>query len=168
MKDLFINYRNDFILLIGILYIFNIYVGLITTVIYILIYILYMYNTNTNTNLNNIQINETNVICRPSTMNNPIGNYILTENHNIDACDDDINNKKNIYYNEYNLYEDARTKTPNSINKAHRNFYKMPNTSYPNDAIKFAKWLRNDNNGKLSCKTDNNCLLTDDVRFHSR
>jgi hypothetical protein len=104
--------------------------------------------------------------CRPSTMNNPYGNYLIGDNLTISACDDDRNKQNRDKFNMFNVYENASDINIGSSNKAFRGFYTKTVTKHPVDTNEFAKWVYG--NKKLTCKTDNNCLRYDDIRYHTR
>jgi len=149
-------------LIIGIIYLFNIKIGIVITILYLL----FMY-LNKHKPINNT-INKN---CRKPTLNNPYANYNLNEDGNIETCLSDNNNKLMDEYNLINVYENTYNKntslkTIGSTNKALRDFYTLSSTSYPNKINDFAIWTYKNTN--LSCKEDNNCLQYDDIRYHSR
>jgi len=169
-NKLFYSNRFELLLVVFILFFFNLKIGLIGLILYGLIYSLnnYEYSTiNINqikqTRLNNLNLNKK---CRVATMNNPTANYNIGEDPNITSCTDDINLKNMEEYNQVNVYENASEKTAGSFNKSLRDFYTTSTTEYPNNSMTFANWLYNDID--LTCKINNNCFQYDDIRYHSR
>lgn len=159
-----------------IFFLLNHKLGFIFFIFFCLIYSLYSFNNNyissNINNINDIYINnpgkiEANFQCRPSTLNNPYANYLYgsSDNPSIKACDDSINVSKSYDFNQYNLYENSINKTIGSDNKAHRDFYTLPVSTYPNNNIAFANFLKNNNK---SCKENGRCLLYNDIRYQSK
>ena len=175
LNNIFGLYKYEVIMIIIMIFLFNFNVGIIIFIIYVFMFAL-------NTHENNYFNNKTNKIkqlikndpyneikynnCRPATMNNPYGNYLIGDNLMISACNDQKNIDNSNTYNMFNVYENASDINIGSTNKALRNFYTKPVTKYPVDSIKFAEWLYN--NDKLTCKINNNCLKYDDIRYHTR
>ena len=168
-------YYGQIIFIIMICYLLNIKFGIFCSIIFILVYLLNIhqnnYNIIINHNINNELINDpkkTEIYkqCRPATIDNPYGNYLIGENKDISVCNDNDNIKKADTFNSFNIYENASQINIGSINKMYRDFYTMPITSNINDTRTFAQTLYGNNN--LSCKTDNNCLQYDDIRYHTR
>ena len=169
LNRLFITYNNEIVLLVIILYFFNLKLGLIGTIFYVLIYLLNIhkmryYNTHENKGelFDNIRV---------PTMNNPYSNYTLNENPELEAPKDKKYNQTMREYNKVNVFENSYDKnislqTIGSFDKSLRDFYTMPITTYPNNAKDFATWTYLDRN--RTCKGDNDCLQYDDIRYHSR
>jgi len=164
-KTFNISLRGELILIIILVYFFNIKAGIILTILYGLIYVLEQ-STNGKKDYMDKKLTISESKCRKPTMNNPYGNYNMYEDPNLKACIQKEDNINNINFNQFNVYENAKEKTVGSFNKSLRDFYVTPTTEYPNNESDFAKWLYRDTN--LTCKNDNNCLRFDDVRYHSR
>lgn len=83
------------------------------------------------------------IICKEPTSENPLMNLITTDNfhQSLPAC---LNSEENIESKidqnfKDNLYLDTNTIYNNRTNQ--RSFYTMPNTKPANDQTEFAKWL---------------------------
>lgn len=175
-NNVFDLYRYEVIMIIIIIFLFNFDIGLIIFTIYIILYILNSHENQYFTNKTNkikqdIQNDPANEIkynnCRPATMNNPYANFLIGDNPNISACNDDRNIQNKNTFNLFNVYENSSDINIGSSNKAIRDFYTKTVTKYPPNTNEFAKWLYTDNK-KLTCKLDNNCLKYDDIRYHTR
>ena len=174
LKNIIKNEQFFIIMIIIIFYFLNIKFGIFCSIIFILVYLLNYNKTNYNIIKKNLILKEMEdpkkiekiLKCRPATLDNPYANYLIGETANLSACKDQNNLNKSSTFNSFNVYENANDIHIGSTNKMYRNFYTTTITKNINDTNKFAKWLYLNNN--LSCKTDNNCLIYDDVRYHSR
>ena len=75
--------RKELIFLVVILYIFNIKLGIVGTILLGLIYVLRTYESNY---YRDVSFDESLETCRESTMNNPYANYNMYEDGNLKAC----------------------------------------------------------------------------------
>lgn len=154
--SLFDKYKNDIFIIVCITYFINIKFGIIATILYVLIFLLSNHKDN-QTIINKKQLYNN------LSYDNPYNNYLIGSlNIGIDRFENEIEKNK---LNEINLYENAENKTIGSINKGLRDFYTMPVITYPNDTKAFANFLLSK---RLSCKENNNCIIYDDIRYHTR
>jgi hypothetical protein len=158
------------------LFLINIKFGLFLSVIFFIIYLLNhnenKYNSEKKNKVKKELLDEPLKYieyegCRPATMNNPNANYLIGSDPTISACIDKHNEDNKNNYIMFNVYENAKNIHIGYTNKASRDFYTKTITKHPVDTNKFAKWLYN-SNPRLTCKGDNNCLMFDDIRYHSR
>jgi len=148
-----INYKNIIIFIIIIYFVLKLntkYILIILILLFVFLYIFYKNDKKSN-------------VCRKSTINNPFGNLLLYsqfDKYENDLCPNQHQNiDKNIRFNIYNDSNDIYLKK-NII----RYFRQMPSQIHPNNINNFTKYLFNFNN-KI-CKSDNNCLVNDDLRYH--
>ena len=102
--------------------------------------------------------------CRKSTINNPMGNVLLsTPGDDLDnkLCrfqdkEIDFNLKHNVYYDSKDLFLKKNNIRP---------FITMPSQSHPNDINLFKKYLYYFDNP--TCKSNSmNCMFNEDLRYH--
>jgi hypothetical protein len=102
--------------------------------------------------------------CRKSTINNPMGNVLLsTPDADLDnkICrfqdkEIDTNLKYNVYYDSNDLFLKKNNIRP---------FITMPSQTHPNDINQFKKYLYFFDNP--TCKTDSmKCMFNEDLRYH--
>lgn len=146
-------YRGELFIIVLTSFLYNKYLGMILLVTYLLVNLLTESYKN-----KQVLIKK----CRPNTLDNPYGNYLLNSDPKLKSCDDE---KKAIAYNTFNLYENAEDKRIGSTNKGLRKFYITPYTTKQNDTIAYINYLKQP---ILTCKSDGYCLQYDDVRYHSR
>lgn len=133
--------------------------NILTFIIIIFFYIILYLDKNKNIyNYNKI------LKCKNSTIDNPLGNFLLyspLNEYDYNLC---LNQENEIENNlRYNVYNDSKDLflTKNSI----RPFIKMPNQTQPNDLDKIKKYFYNFDN--KVCKYDSiNCINYDDLRYH--
>jgi c-di-AMP phosphodiesterase-like protein len=109
-------------------------------------------------------LNKSNIKCRKSTIDNPMGNILLytpIEEQNIKFCANDeelIKNNlmHNVYFNEKDLFLKKENMRP---------FITMPSETNPNAIDDFKKYLYDFDNS--TCKIDKmNCMYNEDLRYH--
>ena len=104
--------------------------------------------------------------CKRPTKDNPFMNPDITQYGTGDvpaACnadDEDINDRMTVFFN-HDLFRDVDELWEKK--NSQRQFYTIPNTSVPNNAIEFARWCWS---GVPVCKHDNSaCLRYEDLRY---
>lgn len=106
--------------------------------------------------------------CRLPTKDNPFMNPDLTEFNAGDipaACnanDEDINEHTKVFYN-HDLFRDIDELWEKK--NSQRQFYTLPNTTVPNNAVEFAKWLYS---GVPTCKENQQYCLRYENLKHKR
>lgn len=169
-------YLYESMTILVLLFLINIKFGLFSSVIFAILYLL-------NYNENKYNEEQKNKIkkelledplkyteykgCRPATMDNPNANFLIGSDPTISACTDKHNENNKNNFIMFNVYENSNDIGIGYSNKASRDFYTNTITMHPVNTVEFANWLYNSNQ-KLTCKGDNNCLLFDDIRYHSR
>ena len=152
-------YLKELIALVVIIFIINYKLGLIILFFFILFFILNKFRKENDNKDNKNKGNK----CRIPTMNNPYGNYLIGEDHNLESCNLTDNNKISDNYNSFNVYENAHDINIGSTNKMYRDFYTTTITNNPNNVNDFIN--KTYINKNLSCKIDNNCLVNENIRF---
>jgi len=129
-------------------------------IIVIIIYVIGNQMIDTVTDVNNEKY-ENNVICRKSTIDNPMANILLyMTDHDMDLkkCNNIRDEDDKL---EYNVYHDSR----DVFNKKNsmRPFITMPSQIYPNDRTNFLKYIYNI---RSECKMEGKeCAYYDDARY---
>ena len=146
-----INYKLYFIFIISLIILFYLkkFNIICLFIIISIVYNLYFFNY------------KKQIVCRNSTINNPLGNTLITTKSNdLKINDCDIDNEiinKNIEYNQYfNSNDFYKNKNNNSI-------YIKYKTHYPNNIQKFFNYLYKTD--KNICKINNNCGKKINIRF---
>jgi len=154
-------------------------INIITRLLLYLLVILYIFNVNENiiillilffVIINIVGYNNDNLIkkdnhksikCRKSTINNPMGNILITTDNkdlNIPACNDTINTKSLIEDNlNYNTYKNI--KYNNTVDR----YIKVLDTKYPNNMEDYLNFLYKINTN--TCRLNNqNCGKWYDIK----
>ena len=88
-------YKGDLFIVVLLSFLYNHRLGLVLLILYAMLFLLAVYNNKGHT------AEYAKKQCRPNSLDNPYGNYLLNSDPKLSSCDDE---KKATAYNTFNLY----------------------------------------------------------------